>query len=301
VAIRLAAGESLQIRAASGVRPVIRLLDYVIDRPDPLSVRGEPGSSLTLDGLLVSGRGLMVEGPDPDDAQPCGPDLCEVVVRHCTLVPGWTLGCDCEPVRPAEPSITLLGTQTRLQVEHSIVGSIMVAGRAVSTEPQRIELSDTILDATGHDCDKPECEALTAPDGVIAHAVANFTRCTVFGRVSTHAIELAENSIFTGLVRVARSQTGCMRFCSLVPGSRTPPRHHCELAVRPQFRSTRYGTHDYARLADDGPPAINEGADDQSEMGAFHDLYQPQRAALLRRRLDEFTPAGMDTGLLWAD
>jgi hypothetical protein len=104
-----------------------------------------------------------------------------------------------------------------------------------------------------------------------------------------------------------------------VLGSRTPRRHRCQpdlaveglitdeekrlaaLRVRPQFKSTRYGTHDYARLADDGPGAIRTGADDQSEMGVYHDLYQPQRAALLRQRLDEFTPAGMDAGLLWAD
>ena len=319
LSIRLEEGESLQIRAASGARPVIRLLDYLVDRPDPLNVYGKRGSSFTLDGLLIMGRGLAIEGPDPDDPAAREDDLCEVVIRHCTLVPGWTLDSECEPVRPAEPSIALLGSQTHLQVEHSIVGSIVITGRPVTTEPQRVDVSDSIVDATGHDCDKPECEALTAPEGVVAHAVATFRRCTVFGRIHTHAIELAENSIFTGLVRVARRQIGCMRFCSVAPGSRTPRRHRCQpdlategltgaeerrlaaLEVRPQFMSTRYGTHDYARLADDGPEAIRTGADDQSEMGVYHDLYQPQRAALLRQGLDEFTPAGMDTGLLWAD
>ena len=41
-------------------------------------------------------------------------------------------------------------------------------------------------------------------------------------------IELAENSIFMGLVRVARRQIGCMRFCYVTPGSRTPRRYHCQ-------------------------------------------------------------------------
>jgi hypothetical protein len=35
-------------------------------------------------------------------------------------------------------------------------------------------------------------------------------------------------------------------------------------------------------------------------MGVFHDLYQPQRAANLQARLDEFTPAGMDSGIIYA-
>jgi hypothetical protein len=316
--IRLDAGESLQIRAHSRARPIIRLLDYIVDRADPLKVSGARGSSLTLDGLLISGRGLMVEGPDPYDPPEHDGDLCEVVIRHCTLVPGWALHGDCTPVRPAEPSITLFGSGAHLQIEHSIVGSIVVTADPVTTEPVRVDASDSILDATGHDCDKPECEALTGPDGSVAHVRATFRRCTVFGRVHAHAVELGENSIFTGLMRVARRQIGCLRFCSVLPGSRTPPRYACqpdlaaaglagheqelaELAVRPVFMSTRYGTHDYARLADEGPKAIREGADDQSEMGVYHDLYQPQRAALLMRRLQDFTPAGVDAGLFWSN
>ncbi len=36
-------------------------------------------------------------------------------------------------------------------------------------------------------------------------------------------------------------------------------------------------------------------------MGVFHDLYQPQRLANLQRRLDEYTPAGMDAGVIYAN
>jgi hypothetical protein len=43
---------------------------------------------------------------------------------------------------------------------------------------------------------------------------------------------------------------------------------------------------------------ILRGADDESEMGAFHDLFQPQRAANLLARLEEYIPAGMDVGLI---
>ena len=33
-------------------------------------------------------------------------------------------------------------------------------------------------------------------------------------------------------------------------------------------------------------------------MGAFHDLYQPQREDSLRARLAEYTPAGTDAGII---
>jgi hypothetical protein len=301
--IHLDAGESLQIRAAEHARPVIRLLDYIVDRADPLAVTGARGSSLTLDGLLVSGRGLMVRGPDPESEEGDDGDLCEVVLRHCTLVPGWGLHGDCAPLRPAEPSIIMYGSQAHLRIEHSIVGSIVVTEDAVGTDPVRLDVSDSIVDATGHDCARPECEALTGPDGTVAHVVASFRRSTVFGRVHAHAVVLGENSIFTGLMRVARRQLGCLRFCAVVPGSRTPRRHACEpdrTGALPVFAGSRYGTPDYARLAETCPAGIREGADDASEMGVYHDLFEPQRAALLRRRLEEFTPAGFDAGLFWA-
>ena len=47
-------------------------------------------------------------------------------------------------------------------------------------------------------------------------------------------------------------------------------------------------------------PGITRGAGDESEMGVFHDLFQPQRAANLRARLDEFMPAGSEAGIIFA-
>jgi hypothetical protein len=69
--------------------------------------------------------------------------------------------------------------------------------------------------------------------------------------------------------------------------------------TRPIFNDVRYGKPAYAQLADACPASIKRGADDESEMGAFHDLFQPQREANLRARLDEFTPAGLDAGLFF--
>ncbi len=313
--ITLKKDHSLQIRAANRARPVIRLLDWQTDRPDHLSVTGAAGSRFTLDGLLITGRGVQIEG-----------ELASVTIRHSTLVPGWSLDPDCEPHRPAEPSLEVINAHPCIVVEHSIIGSIQVNLDEVAMDPLKIRISDSILDATGSECDGPECEALGASGSAIAHAVLTIARSTVFGHIYTHAIELAENSIFMGLVKVARRQIGCMRFCYVTPGSRTPRRYHCQpdlvekaveaefnpgeerehakecerQRVRPQFNSTRYGTPTYGQLAHTCAEEIKRGADDESEMGVFHDLYQPQRAANLRTRLEEYTPTGSDAGITYA-
>ena len=301
--------QTLQIRAANAQRPILRLLDFKTSQPDALSIEGCVGGRVTLDGLLLVGRGLQVEGP-----------LASLTIRHSTLVPGWQIGPDCEPERGNEPSIHLINTDARLLIDHSIIGSILITLDTVAGDPLAVRVVDSILDATGDGR-----EAISAPDCRLAHAILTIERTTVFGEVLVHAVELGENSIFTGLMTVGRRQIGCLRFCTVPPGSRTPRRYRCQpdgalaaidpavtgpardalraaeaLRVRPLFDAVRYGRPDYARLSLDCAPEISRGADDESEMGVFHDLYTPQRAANLRARLDEYAPAAMDAGIIYA-
>jgi hypothetical protein len=72
-------------------------------------------------------------------------------------------------------------------------------------------------------------------------------------------------------------------------------------SVRLIFSSRLYGTPHYCRLDESCAEEIKKGAEDESEMGVFHDHYQPQRAANLRARLEEYTPAGMDAGVIYAE
>lgn len=296
--IPLDRGDRLTLRAAKGTRPVLRLLDWSSNRPDALRLVGtgegaadDPLPRVVFDGLLITGRSVRVDGP-----------IGQFVVRHCTLVPGWALDEHCCPRHAEDASIELADTPACLQVEHSILGTILVNADEVRPEPNRIWLSDSILDAAG------EClAAVCGPGEGRAHAEFNARRVTVFGAVLAHAAGLIENSVLAGPVRIARRQTGCVRFCWLPEGSRTPPRFHCEpehsgdpARVLPRFTSTRYGTPGYAQLALYCPDEIRRGAEDSSEMGAFHDLFQPQREDNLRLRLAEYTPAGSDAGILFA-
>ncbi|WP_328846629.1 hypothetical protein [Streptomyces sp. NBC_00258] len=292
-------GDRLELRAAEGTRPVIRLLDWYSNRPDALNIRAvsadcAPGERprIVLDGLLVAGRGINVTGP-----------MGAVVVRHSTLVPGWSLEPECDPHSPEEPSIVLERTTACLQVEHSILGTIEVIGDEVSEEPLDIHIRDSVLDATADDR-----EALSAPDCRHAHAVLHLHRTTVIGEIHTHAVRIAENSVFTGRLHVARRGIGCIRFSYVPTGSRTPRRHRCQpdlvgpeqaSRVRPLFTSQRYGTPWYGLLADRCAEELRRGAEDGAELGAFHDLYRPQREDSLRARLAEYTPAGTDAGIFF--
>ncbi len=312
--VQLDPGEAIQVRAADLTRPVLRLLDVRASQPDALSVGGGPGSRFVLDGLLVSGRGIEVHGPQDDgDGQASSrEDLCELVIRHCTLVPGWSLQCDCDPKRPGEPSITLDGTRASLRVEHSILGGISVVSPARRGEPPSVSLRDSVLDATGL-----QRLAVSSPDEVVAYADARFVRCTVIGEVQVHSVHLAENSVFASPLRVLRRQAGCVRFCFVPVGSRTPQRFHCQpdlavdaagsaaaaqtrLRVVPIFRSLRYGSPHYMRLSDACCEEIRSGASDESSMGVYHDLYEPQRQANLALRLEEYVPAGTAPGIFFA-
>ena len=314
IRISLGADQQLVLRARNGARPVIRMLDWQNALPDSLSVYGEAGSWFTLDGIVVVGRGLQLDG-----------EMAGAVIRHATLVPGWAMHCDCEPKRPTEPSVQVDGDVGCLTIDHGITGAIEVNRDQVRTDPLAIRIRDSIVDATS-----AARTAIVGPGSLCAHAILTVARSTIFGQIQVLAIELAENSILLGSIRACRRQRGCLRFCYVTPGSRTPRRYGCQpdlveaavvdlftrgeitaaerdvlrdrerLRVEPDFNSTRYGDPRYGQLADSCALEITRGAEDQSEMGAFHDLYQPQRAANLRARLEEFAPAGVETTVEFA-
>ena len=94
-----------------------------------------------------------------------------------------------------------------------------------------------------------------------------------------------------GLVTVERRQVGCVRYSYLPEASLAPrrfrcqPDHHAPVAgVVPSFASTTFGAPDFAVLRAGCSTAITEGAEGQTEMGAWRFLHAPQRLRNLRRR-----------------
>lgn len=309
--IELKQNENLQLRAANRTRPIIKIPDSTEDT-DAFTISGESGSRLILDGLIVAERSVLIQKTEHQDEEAAdNGDLCDVTIRHCTFVPGWGFDNDCNP-KTTLPSLQLKNTRAHIKIEHSIVGAIEVESNEVINEAIRLNISDSIIAATGNDLaaiDSPKTQI------AIAYVSLNIARSTVIGKVDVHAIESADNCIFYGKVRVARRQIGCVRFSYVPDDSRTPRRYQCQpdlvirglneedkaretLRVRPQFNSTRYGTPTYCQLSTACANEIKRGADDESEMGVFHDLYQPQRATNLDARLDEYTPAGKEAGII---
>ncbi len=312
IQVSLAENQTLQIRAANKKRPVIRLLDWQTDGPDALTVTMAAASEFTIDGLLITGRGLSITGAaDRKTNSVCA---ARVVIRHSTLVPGWAIDNQCKPLSPNKESLELRNVRAKIFIDHSILGPIEIQEDEVHSDPIPVEIIDSIVDAMGGDR-----EAIVGPQATHAHATLTVRRSTVFGIVQVHAVQLAENSIFQDCVHVARRQIGCMRFCYVPSGCRTPKRYNCQpdLVVHaadnaaekvreaerviPQYTSQRYGHASYPALGLHCAQEILEGADDGAEIGMFHDLFQPQRFANVRARLEEFTPAGMDAGVLIAN
>ncbi|HEV3468473.1 MAG TPA: hypothetical protein VG148_04075 [Pyrinomonadaceae bacterium] len=274
---------SVELRAADKRRPTLVL-------GGDLEITGCEGGEVVLDGLLITGGAVRVSG-----------ELDRLRLSHCTLVPGLSLAADGAPSRPGEPSLFVEAGNVRVEIDHCIVGGIVTA------EDTEVQIADSIVDASDE-------ENLAYAGTEWFGGPVRVTNSTVIGRVRATVMRLASNTIFLASVKnetyrelidppvfAERRQEGCVRFSYLSPGARVPPRYHCQpepddSPVRPRLVSARFRDPAYCLLSALCPAEIRQGADDESEMGAFHDLFEPQRAAHLRARVEEYLRFGLDAG-----
>jgi hypothetical protein len=236
--------------------------------------------------------------------------MARLTLSDCTLVPGW--GREDEQPRGSEPSLALLDTAVQICITRSILGAIRVIRNEPTIAPSVLFIEGSIVDAV-----HAEAVALGGDDGRFAALVATIRQSTILGATRVHAIALAENSLFTGSVRVARRQQGCVRFCYMPFDSRTPSRYQCppdpqdaersepfaeaRRRIKPDFVSTRYGDPGYCQLARSCAKEIRRGAEDRSELGVFHDLFEPQRLDMLVAAVSDFAGVGTQSGVVFVD
>ncbi len=289
--ISIAVNSTIEIRATNGRYPHIALTG-------PLSVSGEEGSRFSLNGCLISGDGIEI----PETGSNV---LGQMNITHCSLVPGSSLDEQGDAVNPASISIQATIPDTKITVERSITGPLR------ATPSSQLILTESIVDATANDA-----IALADIDNVGPGATLKATASTIVGKVHVRAFDTVSNCIlFSRLengdtwnapVWVERKQTGCIRFSFLPFESIVPRRFQCHpesaenaLSVSPKFTSLRFGEAAYGQLASTTPNEIFRGSDDESEMGAFHHLYAPQRESNLRIRLREYLRVGLEAGLFY--
>jgi hypothetical protein len=333
--------KSLQLRAANGKRPVIRpegedsqpdaltvngpagsrfTLDGLLIAGGSVQLGGDLEKVTICHCTLVPGWNLHSNCEAEHSGEPSleifSPNVC-VMIGHSIL--GSIQINPILPVQNEERAVEDFASN-----DEAMQARCQGIGPDYRLDPIRLCISDSILDAV-----EVDGEAIGAPGCPVAHSILTIRRCTVFGQIQVRAIELGENCIFNGRITVARRQYGCLRFCYVTPESRTPPRYECQpdlveapvreaaiglsdeamaqalaperLRVRPQFNSMCYGLPTYCQLASSCAEEIRRGADDESEMGVFHDLFQPQREANLRVRLDEYLPAGCDVDMIFVN
>ncbi|MGP1372614.1 MAG: hypothetical protein ACTS3T_07300 [Almyronema sp.] len=263
-----------------------------------LSVVGTapPGSdtpgNLYLNGLLVEGALTVQSG-----------NLAQLQLDHCTLVP-FSRSLPVADSLVVEASNPLL----HLRLNHTLTGPIQIA------EPiAQLQLVTCLVDGA-------DTKAIAAASTPLAIQTS-----TLLGTTTGRSLE-ASNSLFTQVVTVQRRQQGCVRFSSLPLASQVPRRYRCqptlalaalaktlnlptisdplqqaqiERQLSPHFSSKRYGDAAYGQLSQHCAIELRQGADDEAEMGVFHDLYQPQRETNLRVRLEEYLRFSLEAGIFY--
>jgi hypothetical protein len=283
-------------------RRIVGKFDATVCRPH---LRGKISVSSTIAGAPTNlgqflCNGLLLEGAVE---LLCGPPV-KLSIAHCTFVPGQSLMAENAPQFPGEPSL-VAAAGSQLQMDHSISGGWQVDYSCAA------DISNSILDATA-----PDSVAFSAPDGFAPGGSLRIQNSTVIGKVHTTLMELASSVIFWSRLAAndtwpapvwcLRRQSGCVRFSYLPLASLTPRRYKCQptgddnaSVVTPTFNSLRFGDPRYAQLNMAGPDEIFTGADDGSEMGAFHELFEPQRITNLKIRLDEYLRFGLEAGIFF--
>ncbi len=317
--VTLAASAAMELRAADGVRPVLLL-------SGAFNVSGSADSRFTIDGLVITGGTLRIL-PDGSDSPGA------VTLRHTTLVPGLSLDATGQPASPGATSLEVTATGVELLLDRCITGPIRLADTTNAT------IRDGITDAAAAEpIDSADGLAIAGLADETAGSVT-ILASTVVGRIRARGLPLVSDSILFARapageapVRSLRRQDGCLRFSFVPRGAVTPRRYRCQpqlaidkaVAAReeelgteltpaekgqfaarvarwllPSFTALRYGAPAYAQLREVAPAEIRTGASDEGEMGAWHQLFQPQRETNLAIRLEEYLRFGLEAGVFY--
>lgn len=305
--------QRIELRAANGRRPVIKLKnDFIINKGK--------GGEFYLNGLCISGGKLSVKG-----------ELSSININHCTLVPGISLLLNGEPEHPDTPNLEVTSSKVKIVIDSCITGGIRVGNYSIVT------INNSIIDSNSENNVAYDWAASNGTGGELNIencTVIGKVRTFLIKNASNTIFyaKLNPSDEWKSPVISDIRQDGCVRFSFIPPESLTPRRYRCQpdlviqqavenakkinpdlsdkdikeisteiiMRLKPVFSSLNYGTPEYAQLNLSCPVEIRSGAADESELGAFHDLFQPQRETNLKVRLEEYLRFGLEAGIFYA-
>lgn len=322
LSIEVNAERRIELRAANEHRPLI-LLDNDLEIRGVEPALDDEGGVVTLDGLLIAGGSIII--PETTNG------LRALRLRHCTLVPGINLNQSGAPVSPGAPSIIVESSAVNIEIEHCIIGGLRVV------EGAEVSIDNSIIDANSSDAVAYAAPDSISAGGTLT--IKNSTVIgklhTRIMQLASNCIfdaKLTPTDTWLSPVMAERKQQGCVRFSYVPLSARLPRRFRCqpELTINQAikktqaeqitdlssaqksvisarianrvnavFKDSRYGQPAYMQLALSCAREILAGADDESEMGAFHNLFQPQRETNLKLRLKEYLRFGLEAGIFY--
>ena len=307
----------LEVRAANEHQPTIILTNDV-------RIELHPGSELTLNGLMIAGRCVVA-------AAGSGTGAAALALRHCTLVPGLALTQAGKPRFPDQPSLVVNAPGATVEIDHCILGGVR-SGRETA-----IKITSSIVDAMGDEQVALSADNGIAAGGVLSLLNSTVVGRVHTSRLEEASNSIlmalpATSGPWKHPVISDQNQHGCVRFCFLPPNSIVPRRYRCQpdLAVeeallqadqaagslsapqrrsitdatqsrvRPVWTTMRYGQPAYGQFGRSCPSELRTGAEDEAEMGAFHDVFAAQRERDLRIRLQEYLRFGLEAGIFYS-
>lgn len=307
--ISLRLSQPLTIRAATGQRPVIRLVRPLRFRPDDLS------ATAAVDALTVTLEGLHItwDRAAADFAATSTPLIARAAVNRliidgCTLDPGgaWQLDGTADGTRQDFRPAFALGSNYDLSgAEFPLFKQIpqidlirSIAGAVLADEDAyTLTASGSIVDGGSGVGDSPAKLAI----GSLSDPVAGYGPAltadglTVFGRTRVASVT-GQGGIWLHALRAHDNQKGCVRF-SYFSGvdDRLPPHHGCVFGpdIDIAFTDERFGMPGYTQLRRRSDQRILEQGPGRDMMGAFGYLRNTHKFKNLTIRFREFMPVGI--------
>jgi hypothetical protein len=259
------------VRASEAERPYV-----ILDAANWRLRSAVPTATLVLDGAWIGAqraRTVRLEG-----------HFDRVGLRFMTFDPG---GLDALGAALPAVVIVVVGVVEKLVIDRCILASVRLAGAASSLE--RLIIRDSIVQS--------RVRGVIPID--LPTARVRMARCTVIApTLDATAMGVEEldatDSLVAGVARVTNTQAGCFRFSARGPGSAVPHPYRSHVLDDPArlFASTRFGDERYGQLGPVALPALVQGAENGSEIGAYCGAIVPIKRASLASKVDEYLPFG---------